>query len=597
MSATKQHGSHRRRECSVGTIPLTIAKAIEVCNVYQHQKDEQQKKQHHENIEKGELSILTAAAPIVDLLVIVTHVETNHHPHQKRSFVRIWVQDTSSSVDEISIKNAAVQILCFGQRRRKELIDELQLRSGDIMRFNRIVTMPCNARNMNTLTFTCDIHNPEVGVEYYRFGNISDADFLAVIKNKLLNIEDIPISMQTNLQCLERLVEWSLRQHSPTTETTMSMFKNECRYIGNMSVLNSLPCQHRSVLEFQSCIGLIGHVTVVVVQLERYTIAPHRAKLRHSNNIPATAHLFVTLMDYALVSSSVGMTQPVAFVIDSTCDVDRSLYDKFLKILLRAYSSNRPVVLTNVKAMRNHSQNPYIRYAPYSLLSESTDGIIVPTSKSDIKLIENPVPAEYIRDWELSQRSLLQPTVNESMRTTLETLRMQSSILKISILSPGDSDLSFSETNLDDDSCIESLLSLIFPCHMHNACKSEIKSYGSVASIHISINDSTNQAIVAEASKDILLRLCGVDVCDATSEIKQGQSKRMRQSANSSACVRKNVEQNDKKEKLHRNLVKLLFYSLLSEKVELQWEIQKINDTDQVGEIMYRVLNVWLAVF
>jgi hypothetical protein len=465
MPKTDEHGSNRQEDRCVGTTPLTIAQAIEACNNYNLRKDSNR---DYSNFDKHAASIAAATPPIVDLLAIITHVETNQRSNQQRSslYVRIWINDTSSTVD-VNSKTSHVQILCFGRRRYTELIDQLQIRSGDIMRFNRIVTMPSKVStgNLNTCTFTYDVQNPENGPEYYRFGNTTDDNFADIERNKLQNGEEIPISMQTNPRCIRRLIEWYRRHHSPAIDTMVCYNKNDSRYIDSSnSVLNSLPCQYHSLGEFQSCIGLIGHVTVCVIQIEKFTSAPYRTKKRQLNNIAAANQLFVTLTDYTDVSSTTGMTQPMALVIDSTCDTNH-LYSYFHSILSQAYSSNRPVVLTNMTSIRNRPHHPYPRYASHSLSSESTDGILIPTSKSDVKLIESPLSV-YKKDWDLSPPQApvipLVPTINENINHTLEIIRVHSSISDISMFTPTGRKVCLSDSDkLDNDSFIDSLLSLI----------------------------------------------------------------------------------------------------------------------------------------
>ena len=614
MSTTKSHGNNLRNDRCVGTIPLTIAQAIDVCNRYNQKK--YAKQSYNKNVETNTNSNLPSPAPIVDLLAIVSCIETNHNSNPKRSslYVRIWILDsTTSLLGTSNTTSSPVQVLCFGPRRYTELMDQLQIRSGDIMRFNRIVTMPSKDKDMNALTFTYDIQNPEIGPEYYRFGNVNDEDFfnsgtILHQRNELQQGEDVPLSMLTNPQCINRLIEWYRRSHSPATDKMICSVHNQHLPTANNLLLNSLPCQHRSLMEFQSCIGLIGHVTVCVLQIEKLTSTPFRTKQQHSSNNASatTTQTFVTLIDYSSTSSTTGMTQAVALVIDSTSETD-PFYFKFHSILSLAHSSNRPVVLTNMTSIKNSPNPSDYRYAPHSLLSDNADGILIPTTKSDIKLIQNPV-SERKHDRELSQPQAtiipFVPIKHKSSTRTTEVIRILSPILNINVLLPDGRKLLSSDTNdIDQDSCIESLLSLIFPCPMNDDDNDDDSGYKSIASIQLNTNDSTKEVITVEADVDTFSCLFGVGFYDFSLELDRRQRKRRRSRANILANDISSIDCDNFVENMHRKLVKLLFQSLLKEKVGLRWLIQKVRYKEQRhaaatnNEFNHYVINVSLEEF
>ena len=575
-----------------GTIPHTIAHAIEVFSDYNKKKNS--------NSVSADGRV---ASPIVDLLVIATHVETgqaNSNQNGPFKYVRIWIQDTTSSCNSYNLSRVFVS--CFGERRYSELIEQLQIRSGDVLRFNRVNIKSSNIDSCDTVSFTFDKYNPETGLEYYRFGNIFDDDFdhgqygmTTRPRNPLLQGEEIPPSMKTSTQCIVRLVKW-YRQRCYTLASTRTDRTVQHSFDQHAS-LASLPCQYRSLMEFQSCIGLIGHLTVRVLQVESFKTAPCRTKQRHPNYPAAISTvMFVTLIDDSPLPSK---AHPATLVIDYERNGEQ-LYSTFHSILSRAYLTNRPVVLTNMTSIINHSQLGYRRNtgSPSILLSDSSDSILIPTYKSNITLIVTPIiQSKNGRDSSPLSTPIipLVPTKKESNSQTMEILNIYSSILGMTVWTSESRNDSFSITkNLDNDSSIESLLSLIFQSRMNHDGDGN-HSTVPMATIQLVMNDATNRIINAEANIDAIRRLFGSDVDDTFDVDRSRQSKRQK-----NALIRNNaIDSSHFKGGRHCRLIKLLIHSMLSEQVPLQWLIEKVsyNGISTKNETSYRVLNVWLREF
>jgi hypothetical protein len=625
---------------STGTIPHTIEDAIRVCTMMRHRRTLDTAGRI--DTKDGNLILYSNEDQNqkddnrpVDLLVVLTRIECKKH-----RFVRFGIQDISSSSHPDTVQ---VQILLFGKRRYHELIDVMNIKVGDIVRFNRMILLhnPNHSNNNNSLSvdrdtsnnsttitiFSSDNDNPEIGTEYYRFGTIYTPDTLLLHRVSMtcsyFNEEEIPYTMRTNPQCIRDLIA---RYRSSVTSDLMIANTNPdiVTYIdaNPTTVLEPLPCQHRTLQEFQSCIGLIGHTTVNVVQIEMtklsiknnntkrrtdtYNNRAKKAKRDISTMTTSTPILimFVTVMDESQTHTTL--------IVDSH-STDR--YEQFRTILSQARINHQPVVLTNVTSSRMDPKVQQHHYCHRSTTlpvgTSSTEAVIlVPTWNLDIVLIQHPIvvlPAKRQQedDCYFSQIPLTLTTapLQQHETRTIE-ITITSPIIGIS---PIKQDVSFDrhdttwinprKSNEFSSSTDKNCLSLLLQSALHSAGPHDT----SIATLQLRVNhgdngNNTNELIPVEANAAIIRCLCGCNNDDFDVDCMSIlRSSRQPPSTSSNILTTK----------LKQCMV-LSLQSLISDQIELRWVIEKIVHHDRNDSVYettnqnlctYRVLDVWLTEF
>jgi hypothetical protein len=534
-----------------GTIPHSIAQAIQAFQ-FRRRNDE---------------SIVHFDYPI-DLLAVVTSVEENSPGNISKRFVRLWIHDASVS------QAKSAQMLVFGKRRCNDLVQITRIVPGDVVRFNRIMLLPNVNAQETYATFSFDIHNPEVGCELYRFGNVKDSNMLLYDSN-YQNIDEIPLSMQTNPKCIKDLTVWCQSSFNLISSTTNVIAAGD-NNLGH--VLEALPCQHRTLLEFQSCIGIVGHTTVNVVQVEIVNLSPHKKKRRYTNKQQShesttKLSMFVTLTDDSNTFAT--------FIIDSGTDQ----YIKLRNTLSIAQKSNRPVVLSNItsKSMNQNLRNYY-----GSSIPDSTDGVLLPTNTTDVTLIDNPINDRQnnnSQQFSLTQISL--PTER------IELLEIRSAIIDIVV-----NNVSLKKSYLDqnDTSSINQVLSMLKQSPIE-----DIRDDYSV-SAYVQVVDDHDTIINVQVNDNVLLYLSGsgrdLSGGDDTGTIQDTSCRRSSLVIPPTNMPPKDMSSGDVYAK-YQQLMIIILHSLVTEDIELKWVIEKRNSESDVNNssITYNARHVTLLEF
>lgn len=480
-------------ERSSGTIPLKILNAAEACQAGRQRRDD---------------------SPI-DILAVVVNIETC------KKLVRIWIHDSSLP------RGLRAQILILGKKKLDFLVDELAIRRGDIIRFNRVDLRKDQDETgtPNVLIFWHSIHDLEAGAAFFRLGHINGRT-----EQVDTNVEDIvPESMRTNQSRLNELILW---------------YQGSDWFTAQTAALPRLPCQRRSLAEFQSSVGVVGHVVAHVVDIELDAAVIRRGK-RKISNAESTAFIFwVTLTDDDCATL-------VTFLLDSST----SKYGRFLEFIQQAQAQKRPVRLSRV-VTKFASQL-------HTTTLRTDDVILIRTADSDIALAKHDETGQnMLRMMKLSPEKQGQKSMGNCGQDDKVILERWLHIVDINV---NEVSLSQQTTYLDSNESSMNLNRLF-------QSEERDESVVSYSSAVISFCDPELGDICVEADGAILKILCGGLELDNWSP-----SQKRREPLSH----------------FSNQLVLDMIQGLLTEKVVLRWEIEKIIAA-QSGRTRLRVIDVSL---
>jgi hypothetical protein len=143
-------------------------------------------------------------------------------------------------------------VLFRGTRKKEEILETL--RPGDIVRFNRVVLCSSNDEypDGQGIGFVHSYRDPEAGMEFFCLGRVDELGRFTSTNTTP------PQSMETDSDRVRALVAWCTSQTSSSSRAAQVQ----------RTLLPSLPCQFRSLLELQSCQGQISHVVARIMQIE-----------------------------------------------------------------------------------------------------------------------------------------------------------------------------------------------------------------------------------------------------------------------------------------------------------------------------------------
>jgi len=217
----------------------------------------------------------------VDILGIVSNVSCSEDAQR----CQIWLLDESFPGHSVSPQalstssnNASAHIVLYGLSDVTRVKEE-EIRSGDILRLNRVVLKAStNIQNnrddvtgkSNTwegsLQFQFCLHDTEPGLSWYCLGCIDGhGKFIEKYYDGAMVETRIPENMMTSDESIKCLVNWynNHPNHRPPRECP-SKFESSTIQMETNSHLNTLPCRKRKLEEIQSSVGLISNITVRV---------------------------------------------------------------------------------------------------------------------------------------------------------------------------------------------------------------------------------------------------------------------------------------------------------------------------------------------
>jgi hypothetical protein len=413
---------------SKGTIPHTILHAVEACRTEKRRRDD---------------------API-DLLAVVVNVE------QTDTLGRLWIHDASLP------QGQSAQILLLGKTKRDMVVDELEIRPGDVIRFNRIDLRNDDDRTPNVFVFWHSFQDPEAGVEFFRLCHVDGFTGRVDTSPEI----SIPDSMQTNQGSLDELISWYRSSNLFVQSTT----------------LPPLPCQYRPLAALQSCLGVVGHVVAHVLQVE---ICAHIEKRRKRRKAPTAVEPTSTI--FATLTDDNGATMMTFYLDNSSSD-----HQKFQAVLQQAENEKRPVRLSRVVTKSASRLRATLR---------TDDILLVPTSETDVAFAENEDKVQYLsRKKNGSTKSQDYMAMADLARNNKEILHILSPILDITVKRVSLARQQKEYLNLDETSLS---LNGLFRAEERN---DEGVSYSSAT---ITLRDPDLGEVHAEADGSILQILCG----------------------------------------------------------------------------------------
>lgn len=489
---------------SNGTSPHTILSAVDACR---------------------ERCVSVNAVPI-DLLAVVVRIESTE------KLVRLWMHDASLP------PGRRAQILFFGKRKRDAIVDDLMIRPGDVVRFNRIDLRKDQDGPPEIFVFWHAVQDPEAGAEFFRICRVDG--FTGQQIDFSLDIA-VPHSMETNQARLDELISWY----------------RSSEYFGHSASLQPLPCQRRSLAEFQACLGVVGHVVAYVIQVEQCGTVAKRGKRKKAQATAADpTSIFATLTD----DDSATLT---TFYLDNSVPE----HQRFQKVLQRARDEKRPVRLSRVSAKSAS------RLLLQSSNIQNDEILLVPASDSDVALADSDEMDQIVSRLKNAptQTQECMPMANVAP-SGKEVLDRRSPILDITVKGVSLAH-QLSAKFFDNMGTESSNLYHLFQFPRAGGSFTSSSSLYEYSSATITLRDRELGATAfnVEANGTIVKLLCGgleLDEWSPTRCVEHGSSP------------------------AYNRLVLDVLRGLLTESVELWWEIERI--VNHSGRTSYRVLGVSL---
>jgi hypothetical protein len=288
-------------------------------------------------------------------------------------------------------------------------------------------------------------------------------------------------------------------------------------------LMHSKPCLRRTLAEFHNTVGAIGHVVATVVQVvhAEATDTSRRQRKRKQNAAPRT--VMVTLTDD---NSSTLMT---LYLDHSSLD-----HERFCRVLCHIQGKRQPVRLSNVLA-KSARDLPICLRCPDEV-------VLLPTSHTTMSLASDEETREFL------SRATTEPWSSQTQPPQDSAVQTSTFDDHVIIANSAVYDMTFKGESLADIRADSAS-----PLKLHGLLvesKDKTTEYGR-AFITLKIG-AFKDSIVAEADGTIVKTLCGGLDTEEWSPVS--------------------------KSALYRDIVWNLLRGLLTERIELQWRIQRSAD-------------------
>jgi hypothetical protein len=297
-------------------------------------------------------------------------------------------------------------------------------------------------------------------------------------------------------------------------------------------LMHSIPCSHRTLADFHNTVGAIGHVVATVIQVVHAQATDTNRRLRKRKHKAAPRTVMVTLTD------DNGSTLTTLYLDHSSLE-----HERFCRILCQVQGKRQPVRLSNVLT-KSARDLPICLRCPDEV-------VLLPTSHTTVSLVNDKEAREFL------SRGTRKPLSSQTQPPQDSVVQASTFDDHVIIANSAVYDMTFKGVSLSNTR------TNAWKLHGLLVGSKDKKSEYSSAFVALKVG-AFKDSIVAVADGAIVKTLCGgLDTEEWSPTSKAGKSA------------------------LYREIVWNLLHGLLTERIELQWRIQRSSDSGT-----YRVTSV-----